>query len=446
MAKSKEQKKADKIAKKIEKLPEWQAELCKLVEDEWTQGKQYVTDMNDMYDDLYAMHRGDRPTKNFDWESNLVINKVFQVMWTALPYILAKVFGADPIIGVGSGIQNKKGAWQREQILQFWYTMQAPTDKKHIPFYILCTQWYLRALLNGVGIIKKGWHQKLETKSKKVQEQIPLEYDEEGNVTRSEPHERTIRKAVPVEDWPHNIVVNNKNLVYDWMLQPGESIRQGRFITEREIIDLDDLRSSGINYFNLDILTGTPPTSMGEVEDKSDTVGRDGLDTPPESSVYEEIEVFERQGKVPVYLEKEDGDWIPCFDLAEDQDKITMKEMYVTIAKTNDVSRLIRFEENPYGQKTYIDIHIYPDPERWHSTGMIEPIKDLQTAVNDNINAMFDEIWKNLMPPTIVNKGALWEWDTMQYAPRQRWLMFGDPKSSILPMPPGRISGLAVRG
>jgi len=63
--------------------------------------------------------------------------------------------------------------------------------------------------------------------------------------------------------------------------------------------------------------------------------------------------------------------------------------------------------------------------------GMIEPVKDVQTALNDNINAAFDKIWQELMPPAVVNKFALWDWDTMQYAPQQRWLVGGDPNTAI---------------
>jgi len=106
--------------------------------------------------------------------------------------------------------------------------------------------------------------------------------------------------------------------------------------------------------------------------------------------------------------------------------------MITTVAKCGDVAKLIRFDKNPYGFKTYIDIPIYLDPERWQAMGMIEPIKDVQTAINDNINAMFDEINANLMPPVIVNKFALWDWDTMQYAPQQKWLVGGNPSDAIM--------------
>ncbi len=57
---------------------------------------------------------------------------------------------------------------------------------------------------------------------------------------------------------------------------------------------------------------------------------------------------------------------------------------------------------------------------------------DYQTAMSDNINAGFDEMNQNLMPPVIVNKYALWDWDTMLYAPQQRWLVGGNPAESIM--------------
>ena len=79
-----------------------------------------------------------------------------------------------------------------------------------------------------------------------------MSMDEAGNEIDVEPHTIRRRKSVPVEDWPYNRVVNNKDIVVDWLLQPGQSARQGRFIIERNIVDLDSLRTSKINYINLD--------------------------------------------------------------------------------------------------------------------------------------------------------------------------------------------------
>jgi hypothetical protein len=390
--------------------------------------------LDDLYDDLYAMIRGERPEKNYDWQSNVVINKVFQIVWTAIPYICQKVFGGEPIIGIKS--QDEKGAWQREQILEFWNTMQALPDKEFVPFFLIFVQWTLRALLNGVGIIKKGWHQKL--KSKTVEVDVPMGMDENGQpITEKAANKVTI----PLEDWPHNKVVSNKNIVFDWLLQPGQSIRAGRFIIEYDVVDLDSLRSNR-KYFNLDkIPKSSDPASTEDAEEHSENRSKDGLDSPPASDIYTEVEVYERMGQMPVYKDKQEGRWIPCLDKDEDEEKVTVKEMIVTVAKVGNKSVLIGLEPNKAGFKNYIDVHIYLDEERWQSMGMIEPVKDLQTALNDNANAMFDEIWQNLMPPVIVNKFALWDWDTMQHAPGQRWLVGGIPDQSIMFKEPSRVTG-----
>ncbi|MFH1147577.1 MAG: hypothetical protein V1736_07705, partial [Pseudomonadota bacterium] len=68
-------------------LPEWQTDLTNHVLNEWDKGKSFVSSLDSLYDDLYDMIRGERPEKNYDWESNIVINKVFQVVWTAIPYL-----------------------------------------------------------------------------------------------------------------------------------------------------------------------------------------------------------------------------------------------------------------------------------------------------------------------------------------------------------------------
>ena len=66
-------------------VPDWQTGLANHVMGEWDKGKQFVTSLDTLYDDLYDMMRGERPQKNYDWQSNIVINKVFQVVWTAIP-------------------------------------------------------------------------------------------------------------------------------------------------------------------------------------------------------------------------------------------------------------------------------------------------------------------------------------------------------------------------
>ena len=403
-------------------------ELCKQVLEEWERGKQYLGEMENLYDDLYDMMRGERPTKNYDWQSNVVINKVFQVCWTAIPYITQKIFGATPVIGIRS--RDSEGEWLREELLEYWHTMNTPIDKSRTPFFITMVALLLRATLNGVGIMKKTWHQKLKRETREVQSNVPTGYDEEGNQI-TEPHTSKQTETFPLEDWPHNVVVNNRDIVFDWLLQPGQSIRDGRFIIHRELTDLQALKTSRINYINLDKFEPSEVAAESEhMQDRSSSLARDGMDTPPKSSIYTEIETYERIGLMPVYYE--DG-WQFCSDKTEAfEGDVKWKEMIVTIGKMGGTTAPIRFQPNKYGLKNYIDVHIYLDSERFHSVGMIEPVRDLQTAINDNINAMFDEIWQNLIPPVIVNQLALWEWDTMKHAPGARWLLSGNPNEAIM--------------
>ena len=421
-----------------EDVLEYEGLLCKHVLDEWSKGQQFCSQLNDLYDTLYAMIRGERPVKNYDWQSNIVINKTFQIVWTAIPYITQKIFGASPLINVQSF--DKKGAWQREAVLEFWNNLHATVDKEHIPFFLVTVMWLLRSLLNGVGILKKGWHQKLEKKS--VEVDVPMEMQEDGTLNK-EKYKKTF--SIPVEDWPHNIVVNNRDIVVDWLLQPGQSIRWGRFVIHRVLVDLDSLEKSPIKYFNLDKITvDSSASSSSIVADHGTLKSKDGQEEPPKSDIYTEVEIFERQGQFPIFSKKQDGKWIPCLDKEEANEKdsgVVTKEMVCTVAKCGNVETLIRFEPNPYEIKTYIDMPIYFAEVRWQSMGTLDPRKDLHTALNDNINAMFDKIWQELMPPVVVNKFALWDWDTMQYAPRQRWLVGGDPNTSILPLTGQRITG-----
>lgn len=394
--------------------------------EEWDKATEYSSDLNDLYEDLYKMLRGQRPDKQYDWQSNVVINKVFQVIWTAIPYLMQKIFGANPIIGIGS--IDKKGAYQRSRLLEFWYTMN---HRKCQPFYTTMVMWTLRGLLNGVGVLKKTWYQELKTKSLEEQVEVPMVMDELGNEIETEPHTTKKKISVPICDFPKNEIVNNKDIRFDWALKPGERIGDGRFVIHRTITDLNELKKSKL-YENLDDIV---PGSGKLEEDHADLKSLDGQDTMPKSDFYTDIEIYERQGLLPVT--SKDGK----YEYDEDGDQ---KQMVCTVAlaSVDDQKKytVIRLKPNPYGEIGYIDMQIYYDPERWQSIGAIEPFKDIQSAMNDNINAMFDEIWQNLMPPVVVDKNALWDWDTMIYAPQQRWLTSGNPRESILFKEPSKIT------
>ena len=420
---------------------DWQERLCNILEDEWNRGSDYVEPLNDMYEDIYKMIRGERPEKTYDWQSNVVINKTFQVVWTAIPYFMQKIFGAKPMIGVKSA--DKKGAWQREEILEFWNMMQPASSSKHVAAFLVWVMMLLRASLNGVGIKKKTWHQKLKRRS--YEAMVPVGYDEDGTI-RTEPHTRTT--TIPVEDWPYDEVVNNADVRFDWLLQPGQSIRQGRFAIHRVMTDLDELQGSSINYFNLGEINPNQNTTDSKLrQDHSQTTGVDRMETPPDSDIYADVEIYERVGKFPVYKNKTrkiDGKTIkmPCFDRDEiySSDDVEMRWMVATFAKNEENNVLIRFEPSRYEEINYIDMHLYLDAERWQSVGMIEPSKDILTAMNDNINAAFDEIWQNLFTPVVVDKYRLWDWDTMQYAPGQKWLVGGDPNTALAWRQPTNIT------
>ncbi|MGY5852139.1 MAG: hypothetical protein RTU92_01075 [Candidatus Thorarchaeota archaeon] len=395
--------------------PEWQGNLCKFVITEWDKGQSFTSDLNELYDDLYEMLRGGRPNKTYDWQSDLSLRKAFQVVWTMISYVSQKIWGAEPVIGV-EGF-NKKGCWQREMLLQTWMAQ----DK----YFLTLVHGLLRLGLNGVVIVKKGWKQVLQ--SREQERTIPV-WDSEGQmVYRNE----NVRYTIPLKDHPEDTVLNNKNVVVDWMLRPGQMITEGRFIIHRETVDIASLYASPINYMNLDDVPHGTLQSTDEHADKPSVRQQDDPDSPPESDIYAETEIFERQGVFPVKVKK-NGDVIPLFDKKDIYKEDTeWRHMIVTIAdKKNPV--LVRWEDNPYGEMGYVSGHMYLDPERWQSQGIVEPAKDVFGAMDDNLNASFDEIWKNLMPPVIFNKHMVQDWDTIKWAPGQKWMMQGNPSDNVM--------------
>jgi len=377
--------KENRKKKKSSGQEDWQQELANHVLDEWTRGQQYVSPLNDMYNDIYRMLRGERPEKNYDWQSNIVINKVFQVVWTAISYLAKKIHTADPIIAV-EGF-NKRECWKREMLLQRWNELDGGIK--------LTIMSLLRLLLNGYVVRKKTWDQEIST------------------------------GGVPKKDKPHTVVLDNLDVVVDWALRPGQSCTEGRFIIHREMVDLGTLMRSGINYFDLDKISAKTAHEPNH-EDRKQI---DKLGETPKSTIYTDVDTLERQGLLPI--RRKDGNIRPVLDLDEiAKDDVEYAHMIVTVAN-GSAPVLIRFEENTYDEMTFVDGHLYFDPERWASVGMIEPMKDMQTALNDNINAMFDEIGRNLFPPTIANKYAQIDWDTIEHAPGQIWLTGGDPNTAF---------------
>jgi hypothetical protein len=376
---------------------EWETKVCDLVEEEWSRGKQYVSDLNKLYEDIYSMFRGERPDKNYDWQSDLSMRKAFQVCWTTVTYAVKKIFGASPVVGV-EGF-DRLGAWQREMLLEKW-----SNKDNSLLFHVMA---WLRLVLNGVVFVKKTWKKK-------------------------------IVNGVPQEDHPHNEVLNNKDVVVDWMLKPGQSCKKGRFIIHQDVVNLGDLYGQD-SVINLDLLNLESITTEVYDQEHSQERTHDNTGETPDAPMYIDLVVRERQGTFAVNEKNE-----PVFDkkkIYKKDSKVVFKEMIVWVADPGGNATLIRWEENPYGEKTIYDGHLYLDPERWHSAGQIEPSKDIFTAIDDNINAMFDEIWRNLMPPTVFNKFALVEWDTIQHAPGQKWMVGGNPNDAVMFPRPSNITG-----
>ena len=379
---------------------DWEQKLAKHVADEWTRGKDYCTEVNYLYDDLYDMFRGERPDKNYDWQSDFSLNKTFQVVWKAVSYTIKKIYGANPVIGV-EGF-DQKGCWQREIMLEKWMSKDAS--------FLKTVMGLIRLYLNGVVYIRKTWEQEIET--------LPN------------------GKQFPKADKPHDIVANNKDVVVDWLLQPGQSCREGRFVIYRQVVDVDTLYTSRINYINLDKIDTEAVVIVNE--DHSLAKSKDSQETPPDDEIYAETDVYERQGLWPVKIKE--GKYIPVMDAKDVDDTVEYVQMVVTIAnKENPV--LIRWEPNPYGEMTWIDSHLYFDLERHASMGMIEPAKDIFSAQDDNINAIFDQKNQNLMPPVLFNKYAPVEWDTIQYAPQQKWMIGGNPNDVVAFTKPSNVTG-----
>ena len=373
---------------------DWEDEVCDLMKKEWDKGQTYCSTLNKSFDDIYDRLRGERPKKDYDWESNVVINKVFQVCWTAIPYFIGKIWGSKPMIGV-KGF-DPKGCWQREVLLETWRAK----DK----YLLTMVLGLLRGMLNGVAYFKKGWKQDL-----------------------------------PNDDRPDDIVINNKDIVVDWLLSPGQSCREGRFVIHREVVDLNTLYDSKINYINLDELSAKPLQSTQSNTDHQSATGKDGQADPPKSDFYDENEIFERQGTLPVRVKK-NGEIRPEFDPDKRHDEgVQSMEMIVSMVDYDNPT-LVRWEPNIYGEKQFIDMHLYLDPERWNSMGLIEPMTGLFDALNDNINAMFDEIWMNLQPPVIIDEFAVEDWDSIRYAPGQKWLTQGNPGDHFLFHRPSNIT------
>lgn len=392
---------------KTQQMTDWKDDLCEKINKEWDDGRQFVTGLNEMYEDIYLMMRGKRPTKNYDWQSDLTLRKAFQVVWTTISYVTQKVWGQEPVIGVKG--YDAKGCWQRERLLQTWMS----EDR----YFMTMVLGLLRLMLNGTAIIKKVWNQEL-VKVDQGEAETPT-WQNGRMATQTAPQV----VSFPLKDEPDDIVVNNKDVVVDWLLRPGQPIHEGRFVIHREVVDIDELDPEV--YVNLGEIE---PEDLARTEEASDHARlrqEDKQENPPDSEFYDEAELYERVGWLPV-KEKEDGPFQYVYD--EEGDKMLM--IATMAGKKSPV--LVRFEPTPYEEINYVSAQLYIDPERWEAQGLVEPAKDIFVAIDDNVNAMFDEIWKNLMPPTMMNKHAVQEWDSIKWAPSQIWMMQGNPSENVM--------------
>lgn len=293
--------------------------------------------------------------------SNLFVPYTFSVIETVVPRIISTLFASRPYIGyIPTNSESVDRAKNMESLVDYQLTQK-------IGFISIAAEWIKEALIYGTGILKVGW----QFEEKEVTRREPIKFL--GATLGSRP---TVTTDI-VKDEPLVECID----LFDFYVEPGAtSIDNANYCIHKVVRDkahLKRMEELGV-YTNID-----------ELEDESTETGAD-------------------------IRKSELG------EAATDKKGITLLEYWTddrVVVVANETT-VIRNEPNPYWckRKPFIRIVDTIDPHNFWGIGEIEPIKDLQHALNtvrnmrlDNVNLIINRMftirrYANIDPQQLVMK------------------------------------------
>ena len=277
---------------------------------------------------------------------------------------------------------------------------------------LLSYQWDSAAIVDGEPLVAK-WAQ-MDMNARKYGASFGLiKWQTIRRLERENRKDGTFKfKSVPYFDGPYFQTLNNRDVLYNPSYSTIKNWCQVReYVTLKELMATNDVARGEPIYKNLDELKGKVKEEMKTMDTRATnyTVRNKTIKT------YQDFLGQDEYNKtIEIVTEYREEKW-------------------VTFAPKHGV--VIRDIQNPYKhqQIPIVLLKYYPIDDDLYGLSEIEPIEKLQKALNAISSQYIDAVNMELYPVFGVDSTRV-RLHTMEFTPRAKWIVSGDPRTAITKM------------
>jgi len=397
------------------------------------------------YESLVEKVDGNRPDKNYQWQSDITLGYFIAHMLTDASNWAMQYFSSRDFCNVyleGLEPDDKAKARAVKVLINKSLNMSA----------VYHFQKYIRArLINwlfGQVYILCYWEKKYRNRKIKQDPKITSKpsLNESGSVVWNDIEEPQKDKEIRELVYDRfNYEVIDPRCVFT---APGYaySVQQKPWVIILKETTLQDLqeRAEQFGYFNLDRVEDALK-GVAETEVARKTTNKDGDKAHPERTPLKNIDLFQRFGKMWAVVKETDEDGVPTVadpGIDANGNKIQgaeMVECIISFVKVNGISILVRFSPTDYINsrgEAYKPIvrgicYIHPTKDTGLSDG--RNLREIDTAIDDTFNVSNDRTMLATMPVMKIRKSAIEDNPTVFIKP-DHLIELEDPESDLKEM------------
>ena len=372
-----------------------QKSLLSLLSDEFAIAKRNNEKVDEDFQVYHDMIHAVRAKKPNEWESDIYMPEFISRLLTQIGNFVHQYFGSSDFVDVSMDSDDPKDILEAKAGKKLLNTILNDKDSY---YYQKITRLLMSVFPGGYGIIKGDYEQEIEevishynTKSEFATSPDGMYLAEDGQEYLDPTLQRPLFDTIEEPVFKNRVITDRPTFdvypVQSVYMSPEYkySLNDKEYIIFETEMTISELKSSRVEYFNLDLLEKDDPegkrgkTTYNREEDKEET--------KPVEKVYA---VLERWGKEMV-IEK-DGEYLPGIGkTGKVLENATPQECIITYAKERggtNLTHIIRFQKSPHTKRPMARFLCYVDMVNDNGFGDGEVNRELQTAVNDNYNLM----------------------------------------------------------
>jgi len=403
--------------------------LIKYLSDELDVAKRNNAKVQGDFEDFYHMVHCIRDAKAEVWRSDISLPEFLSRLLTQIGNFATQYFGSTDYVETDIDSDDPKDVAEAKAAKKL---LNHILNDKDTYYYQKIIRLLMFVFPTGYGIIKGYYNQQTEQVISHYNQRSELsvdpetgEYMADDGLPYSDPTmqraafntiQEPVYKTSVIVDRPEFDVYPNQNVFmspeYTYSLNDKEWI-----VFEGEGKTLASFRTAAdrMGYFNLDLLEKEEP----EGERGSKTYNRDGQyeehPQPPEKVFIP----YERWGRFP-YIAYDDGTFKPGIDengvILPDAELGECIITYVKCREADDIGHIVGFRKSNHSKRPMARFLCYVDAVNDNGFGDGEANRELNIAMDDNFNLMYDRA-RMAMTPAFKGKKFMGLPETIQYAP-----------------------------